>query len=141
MTKRLASSSTLIWDFKNETFYFLYDEWNVDRAKQIIKDNPRPIRQLELEPFRQLIGAPGKISRGIHVDWRKVQSGAVNLDDPLLVAYGKRKKLPIDGWHRIAKGLLRGLKTLPFVGLTKEESKQVHKYTGPIRRIRRRRRC
>ncbi len=146
MSKRLPSSSTLVWDFKNERFIYAFDEWNVDRAKQIIKEHPRPIRTLNIEPFQELLCTPGKVRAfGVAVNWKKAGSDQVNLDDPVLTAYGSMGKIPIDGWHRIAKALLKGRKELPWVALTKEESKQVHTYTGPARkklprRIRRRRR-
>lgn len=146
MGKRLPSSSTLVWNFKAEAFHYLYDVWNVDRAKQLIKERPRPIRRLNIAPFQELLSAPGKVRVfGVAVNWKKVKSDDVNLDDPVLTAYGSMGKLPIDGWHRIAKALLKGIKELPWVALTKEESKQVHTYEGPLRkkrprRVRRRRR-
>ncbi len=146
MSKRLPSSSTLVWDFKNERFIYAFDAWNVDRAKQLIKDRPRPIRHLNIEPFQELLSPPGKIRLfGVAVNWKKARSDAVDMDTPLITAYGSMGKIPIDGWHRIAKALLEGLNELPCVALTKEESKQVHTYTGPARkklprRIHRRRR-
>lgn len=137
MGGKLPSSSSLSWSFKGEIFEWGREVWSVDRAKRIIKERPRPIRQLNIEPFRELLGVPGMVRFfGIRINWNKAQSDAVNLDDPLLVAYGKDGRFPIDGWHRIAKALMKGLKTLPYVGLTKEESKQVYRYTGRRRRRR-----
>lgn len=141
MGARLPSSSTITWNLKKEEFIYLYDRWRVDHAKRLIQERPRPIRKLALEPFRDLISSPGQAHFfGIRVDWKKVESDVVNTDDPLLVAYGSMGRIPIDGWHRIAKGLLKGLTELDYVGLTKEESKKVHRYTGPRRRGVRRRR-
>lgn len=140
MGKRLPSSSTLVWNFKAETFFYLYDFWNVDRAKQLIKDRPRPIRRLNIEPFQELLCPPGKIRAfGVAINWKKANSDDVNLDDPVLTAYGSMGKLPIDGWHRIGKALLKGLKELPWIALTKEESKLVHTYSGPLQKKRLRR--
>lgn len=141
MSKRLPSSSALVWDFKDERFAYHNETWNVDRAKQIIKDRPRPIRTLNIEPFQELLCPPGKLHAfGVRVDWKKVRSDAVNTDDPLLTAYSRAGKFPIDGWHRIAKALLKGLKEMTYVGLTREENEQVHEYNGSRRRLRRCRR-
>lgn len=137
MGKKLPSSSSLDWRFRGEIFEWGHEVWSVDRAKLIIKERPRPVRQLNIEPFREFLGTPGMVRFfGIKVDWSKVQSDAVNLNDPLLVAYGEDGRFPIDGWHRIAKALMKGLKTLPYVGLTKEENKQVYKCRGRRRRRR-----
>jgi hypothetical protein len=122
-----------------EKFIYAFDEWSIDRAKQIIKDRPRPIRTLNIEPFEEFIGRPGKIRFfGVVVNWRKAESDKVDLDVPVITAYGSMGKIPIDGWHRIAKALLKGLKELPWLALTKEESKKVHTYNGPVRKKRRR---
>jgi hypothetical protein len=75
---------------------------------------------------------------GVVVNWRKAESDKVDLDVPVITAYGSMGKIPIDGWHRIAKALLKGLKELPWLALTKEESKKVHTYNGPVRKKRRR---
>jgi hypothetical protein len=146
MNKKKPSTAALSWKFKSETFEFLFDVWNVDRAKQIIKDKPRPIQELDLEPLKALVGSPPEPGKpkilvfGVRINWTKAMSDDVNLDDPILMAYGHKKFIPIDGWHRIAKALWKGLKTLPAMKLTKEESKQVHQYTGRTRPARRRRR-
>lgn len=138
MSKK-PSSAGLTWDFKNETFAFLFDVWNVDRAKQIIKDKPRPILELDLEPLRKFVGKPGQLVLvGVAVNWKKAQSDVVDLTVPVVMAYGKDKFIPIDGWHRIAKALLKGLKTLPAVKLTRAESKTVHHSHMDRRRKRRR---
>jgi hypothetical protein len=135
VSRKKPSSATIVWDFKLERFRLLFDLWNVDRAKQIVKDKPRPINEIALEPFRRFIGKPGQVVFvGVAVDWKKARGASINLDDPLLLAYGSIGLFPIDGWHRIAKGLLLGRKTLPYVKLTKEESKRVHTYTGRRRR-------
>lgn len=137
MSKKKPSSSALVWNFKNERFEFLYDVWNVDRAKQIIKDKSRPIFEVELEPLRALVGRPGQILfMGVAVNWKKAQSDIVDLSVPILMAYGRSKFLPIDGWHRIAKALLEGRKTLPAVKLTQAESRTIHQYTGLTRKPR-----
>lgn len=135
MSKKKPSSASLTWKFQGERFQFAFDAWDVDRAKQIIKGKPRPIKELELEPFRKYVGSPGKIRLwGVAIDWKRAQSDDVNLDDPLIMAYDQKGRFPIDGWHRIAKGLLQGRKTLPSVGLTRIENEQVHTYLGNKRR-------
>ena len=138
MGRKLPSSSTLTWRLKGEVFRLVGEVWDVDAAKRIVRDRPRPIRQLNIAKFRDLIGAPGQVYVfGIRIVWDKALSGNVNLEDPIIVAYGRRERFPIDGWHRIARALWDGIKTLPYVGLTKEESKRVYKYTGRKRRRRR----
>lgn len=140
MSKKKPSSASVIWKFQVERFQFAFDVWDVNHAKQIIEGKARPILELELAPLRRYVGAPGKIMLlGVGIDWKKAQSEAVDLATPIIMAYGKDKFLPIDGWHRIAKALLQGLKTLPAVKLTKIESELIHRYVGRTRRPRRRR--
>lgn len=145
MTKKKPSTADLTWDFKNEQFQSpgTLELWNVDRAKQTVKDKPRVIFDLEIESYKKLIGVPGKVPvLGITVNWDKIKEDRINTDDPILMAYVSDKLFPIDGWHRIAKALMKGLKVLPAMKLTRDESTKIYSHGGTVKRvlIRRRRR-
>jgi len=130
VTQKKLSSSAFYWDLHWERFQYRRHIWKVDEAKQIIRDKPRPVFQINIQQFKDLL-------RQVCIDWDKAASDATNLDVPIIMAYGRHVPMPIDGWHRIGKALLKGIDTLPATKLTKDESKRVYFYLGPRRRRRR----
>jgi hypothetical protein len=132
---RAPKSDTITWFMSDETFTFMWSEWDVDAAKAIIRAKPRKIERTtvdRLEPFLSK-RTPHEhdsgftIRAGILTDADRVANDAtINLDVPLIVVITPEgNALPIDGWHRVAKAVALGVETLPLVYLTKAESKRV----------------
>jgi hypothetical protein len=132
---RAPKSDSITWTFAEETFTFMWSEWDVDAAKAIIAAKPRKIERTtvdRLEPFLSKrtpheTGTGFTIRAGIVVDADRVANDEmINLDVPLIVAITPEgNALPIDGWHRVDKAVALGVETLPLVYLTKAESKRV----------------
>jgi hypothetical protein len=132
---RVPKSDSITWTPMEETFTFLWSEWDVDAAKAIIQAKPRKIERIavdRLEPFLSKrtphkTGTGFTIRAGILTDADRVANDeSISLDVPLIVAITPEgNALPIDGWHRVAKAVALGVETLPLVYLTKAESKRV----------------
>jgi hypothetical protein len=136
------------WKFNGESFSFLFHWWDVDAAKKLLAASKSPRELGELDPKRwvDFIGRPpvvdenGKmrISLGIALNWKAVQEAPdqFNLEDPVIVGLipyrepGQRKKLwspmVIDGWHRMARGLIEQ-KPVMGILLTEQENKKIYK--------------
>lgn len=118
----------------NEKFiHFLPVSWDVQKAKEILRNKPREIQQINVSGCFNYVKRPktnpdGSITCTIGhcVDWEKVDSDKVDISFPVIVAYLPKSDdiWIIDGWHRIAKAAEQKIDTLPCVCLTKEESKQ-----------------
>lgn len=119
-------SNEVTWSDQEETFDFVTATFDVTEAKEIIRTSkPRKIVEMDIEGVADLVGMPGKMTIGIHVDWNKVQSDQVDMSIPIVLVHFRDSFMPIDGWHRIAKAKLEGRARLPCVVLNKRESKQV----------------
>jgi hypothetical protein len=130
---RAPKSDTVPWTFSEETFGFLWSEWDVDAAKAIIQAKPRKIERVavsDLEPWlskRTRTETGMSIRAGIVVDDGRVANDAkIDLSIPLIAVTLKQGgALPIDGWHRVARAVAQGVVDLPIVFLTKSESKSI----------------
>jgi hypothetical protein len=132
---RAPKSDSIAWAMMDETFTFMWSEWDVDAAKAIVQAKPRKIERIavdRLEPFLSKrtpheTGTGFTIRAGIVTDEIRINTDeTISLDVPLIVAITPEgNALPIDGWHRVAKAVALGVETLPLVYLTKAESKRV----------------
>jgi hypothetical protein len=108
-----------------ETFSFMAAHFDVSAAKRILTAKAHKVGDMPVAEVAPLVGEPGKLTMGIAVNWDHVQSDAIDLTIPVILAYTKSGSLlPIDGWHRIAKAKLAGIENLPAVMLNKAESKR-----------------
>lgn len=112
-------SSKFEWHTKPEVFNFVSTQFNVELAKQIIRNTPRPVSKMPIEPLRRYI------TKSISIDSDKLEGDVIDLSIPLIIAQKGSNVLPIDGWHRIAKAFDLGLTELPAVFLTEEETKEI----------------
>lgn len=83
---------------------------------------------MDISGVAALVGKPpvdGKItiSMGVAVNWDLAASDDVALNVPIILVPYRDSYIPIDGWHRIAKAVLKGITTLPCVVMTKAETK------------------
>ena len=117
------------WNCAEEWFHLMGEGFDIQQAKMILSNKDHKVESMELEESGcfGLIGLPGRMTMGIQINWDKVQNDPeISLDIPIILAYSKRGSLiPVDGWHRIAKAKLAGIKELPSVILTKTESKKI----------------
>ena len=121
-----------------EWFSFIGHAFDVQKAKTILKSKRRvSVRQVdvkELEPLlaRSITLASGKqmLRFGVRVDWDRAQTDvSIDTNVPLVLVHfacdSKLTMLPIDGYHRIARAVLRNVVSLPSVLLSKKESQAV----------------
>jgi hypothetical protein len=108
-----------------EIFLLYGHEWDVEYAKEILRDNPRQPVRFNPEAVRYL-------AKGIST-YSDIMEFA-NPSHPVILITtnygGELSHLPIDGWHRIKKALKQGIKALPAYVLTLEESQAIE--TGQI---------
>jgi hypothetical protein len=130
---------TIEWNVRDdEVFEVLGRTYDVKKAKTILKSKRRisvcHVDVKELEPLlaRQITLASGKkmLRFGVHVDWDRARTDAsIDTNVPLVIAYfasgPELTMLPIDGYHRIARAVLRNVSSLPSVLLSKKESNAV----------------
>jgi hypothetical protein len=118
-----AMSSDFDWDIdRNERTQELLEQYDVQRAKQFIKENPRPIEQLDLAKYRDFFTdyLEGVKFRD-NADWAKVDTAV-----PIIFGRDEQgRKFPIDGRHRLKKALDDGLPTIPIVSLSKDETQSI----------------
>lgn len=111
-----------------ETFRFFTWLVDVQKAKQILAGKKKPLSgEIQVSDVSPLVGAPEKIVMGVRVDWDRVQNDkTIDLTVPVILAYTEHGNIfPIDGWHRIAKAVLQGVKTLPCLIVNKTDSKKI----------------
>jgi len=130
---------TIEWNVRDvEWFNILGHAYDVQKAKTILKSKRRiSVRHVnvnELEPLlaRQITLASGKkmFRFGVYVDWERAQTDvSIDTSIPLVLAHFAYDPtptiLPIDGYHRIARAVLRNVASLPSVLLSKKESNAV----------------
>ncbi len=113
------------WNDTAETFHFLAHGWDVQAAKRLLLKKPREVEEMDIEGLRPFLPKNG--FGGVLVDRARVESGeGIDLDVPIILGEVKSSHLPLDGWHRIARALHLGLKTVPCVVLTLRETSSVH---------------
>ena len=130
-----ASSKNFEWHYDaSEIFEFVFSQYDVRKAKEIIHNKPRVIGNMALEgmktiiPRRPVKQEDGSFSMhpGISVNWERIDTEEVDLSVPVIVITQKNGgMLPIDGWHRMAKALDKGMTHLPAVLLNRKESLEV----------------
>lgn len=115
------NSVDIPWLFDSEEFNFLGMTWDVLSAKCIVADCPREVLSLEVSDHTHLLRREegGKTVFGVHTSLGYKE---VDLSIPVIVVPRGNGFLIIDGWHRLATAEKMGVKTLPMVVLTKEES-------------------
>lgn len=103
-----------------EVFRFFMREWDVEHAKEIIRENPRPLQRYNPEYAKSFMG--------MIATYPEIMEFA-DLSHPIIVATlddgGEISHLPIDGWHRLKKAQKMGVKSLPAYVLTLEETKEI----------------
>jgi hypothetical protein len=129
------NSTSISWNVEQEEYF----NWrlpgirfNVREAKKVLATKSHKIHDVEITDIaNDLLCMRPKDGRqvlkigGIKVEWTRVDNEEVDLTVPIILAETKYGTMVIDGWHRIAKAYTLGLKTLPGVVLTKEETKGV----------------
>jgi len=120
------------WVRRSENFNLLGRDWNVDEAKQILIEHPRPtqyIYNIELATFVSFIRIR---EDAVHKDMQRERDGEESLYDlsvPIIMVTTMFNSaeilLPIDGWHRIYKAYNIGVEKIPYVILDKKESESV----------------
>jgi hypothetical protein len=132
MATKALKSDSVSWNTAiPETFQFVRSTWDVGSAKKMIQNKPRKIGNMNIAGVKDLVGSPpveGQNFRvvGVTVDWSKAASDDVDLNVPVILCPHRDSYMPIDGWHRIAKAVLKGITELPCVVLTKAEAKRIY---------------
>lgn len=131
------NSSQYEWKSSQEYFTFLCSRFDINKAKNIIRAKPRKIVNMGLSGVAAYVPRKTSIENedgtkslvmGIRIDWEKIDAvePVIDLSFPVIVAtIGKNNYFPIDGWHRIAMAVDKGIQSLPAVILTEKETKQV----------------
>ena len=129
MATETLKSDSIEWQGTSELFLFEGNQWDVDQAKELIRTKrPRKIRTMDISGVSALIGKPpvdgkGTINLGVAVAWNRAASDEIDLKVPVILVPYRDSYLPIDGWHRIAKAVLKGITELPCVIMTRAETK------------------
>lgn len=126
-----------------ERFKFLNTQWDVNAAKDILAKSQPTVGDLNLATVKEFL--PPLPSAGemlsasyappatfllltIGLDFQKliqmVTTWKPETLAPVILTPYAGSYLPIDGWHRIATGIICGEKTLPAVSLTVKESRK-----------------
>jgi hypothetical protein len=106
-----------------ELFQFDRREWDIFKAKQMVKD--RQAAPIDIEPFFRYLDS-------VKINKRRALRHEINLDVPIIVVTlktksGKTRQMPIDGWHRLYKARQLRVKTLPGHVLSEGDSWQVER--------------
>jgi hypothetical protein len=122
-----ARDAFLGWNDEEEYFTFLGGVWDIAKAKQLLKENPRPTTLLDVGSAYRMIarsetaGDGSKVMRiGVQIDWGKVEEA--RMDIPVIVGYWRNSCIVLDGWHRVAKAQSRNVMELPCVVLNADET-------------------
>jgi hypothetical protein len=121
---------------KDEVFTFVGHSYDVSKAVEILLARGIDVGHMIVADVERLVQRSNgsTITIGISVDWNFIHDDAELPDDdccidirvPIICAYTPVGNfLPIDGWHRIAKAILKGVQELPAVCLTEQESKKI----------------
>lgn len=114
---RLSSEWT--WRPDLQDFEFAGHFFNLDKAKRLIILHPRPIEMISVEEYGAML-----TDQIIRV--KAASSTKYKLDVPIIVGTLKSgRRLVMDGWHRLRKALDSGVRELPAVILTGEETIRV----------------
>lgn len=120
---------------RDEWFRFCAYTFNVSKARDLIGKRRAVVKTIAVSDLRPLLAEKTEkgIRLGVGVDWERVEKDiaaerdayepVLDLTVPLIVAQTSSGALPIDGWHRIAKAVRVGREKLPYVLLTKKESR------------------
>ena len=116
-------SDQYIWETnQQERFHVFHMEFDVSRAKEIVTTCPREIVQIDISKY--LV----HLDKYVVVDWDRVKLGNVDRSFPIVVVtMPKGVTFPIDGWHRIAKSVMKDKYVLPGVILNEVETKAIKK--------------
>lgn len=106
---------------EDEVFEAFAQTYNITRAKMIISKAPRLVEYIPMHVLATILD--------LLVDLDPPKKGRdYDVTFPLIVATLKNGgRLPIDGWHRVAKAQKMGLRELPAVILTAEETRLVRR--------------
>lgn len=121
------------WHFDELEWFTLGGaNFDVQKAKLFLQSRLRspPIKYFTPIAYAKLIDTV------IEVDWQKIKSEEVDLsvpvikafiqkDNAILLLYQMYELFPIDGWHRIAKAIYTKVNQLPFVYLSRIESRRI----------------
>lgn len=128
-----ASTDVFGWQTtQRETFNFNGASYDVSAAKEIISSKPRVIRTFRTEEAAPLLpdmpdeSVRRTLSFGVHIDWHRVEMGTqIDLSIPVIVVTNGVHRLPIDGFHRVARARLLWVRDLPCVILTAAETDRI----------------
>ena len=117
-TKKKLNSNQFDWYLdQDEVYSFLNKSWSVSRAKKLLLEGPpKDLIMADLSSLKKEVARPKKNQiNAIHrFDWDKIDKEDLDLDFPvILITFPKGQLWPIDGWHRIAKGLDEGNNVFP----------------------------
>ncbi len=92
--------------------------YDIRKAKELIRDNPRPVEFRDLEPYIDAILADAKLRPNVNWD-------LIGTDLPVIVGQKEGGKFPIDGRHRFKRAMQLNMERFPLVALTVEETKAI----------------
>lgn len=99
-------------------------EFNIRRAKRIIKKTPRPIVQVKTAQFLGVL----ELMVILVPEEERVE---YDPSFPVIIGTMRRGGLVlIDGWHRLDLAIRVGLQEIPAVVLTKEETAKIRRRVG-----------
>ncbi len=131
MPTTTRKSDSIEWRDTPETFQFARNQWDVAQAKELIRSKrSRKVATMAISGVADLVGKPPvdgefSIHIGVTVNWDLAASDDVDLNIPIILVPYRDSFIPIDGWHRIAKAVRKGVAELPCVVLTKAETKLI----------------
>jgi hypothetical protein len=129
-------STEIDWKMDGDVYYFVNRGFDVDKAKQIIIDNPREIDHFDLAHLESELKRPAKNKINIMSSvcrWKEMDANPEKFDITIPVIFGHLKSAQnddrfyyiIDGWHRAARVFEMGEKLMPAVVLTDEETDEI----------------
>lgn len=114
---------------EQEVFHFIDKRWDISKAKIIANDPKHQVFDVPVETYAMAcISLRGKMRpMVIAVNYDRPDWAGIDTSVPLIIASyqlnsQKRYYLIIDGHHRLAKAYEDGLKMMPAVMLSDEES-------------------
>jgi hypothetical protein len=116
-------SSEFKWDLERpeKTVECLEGIFDVQKAKNIIAQNPREVEDIDLVKHKDYFTSYlDEVKLKPNVNWETVDCSL-----PLIFVRLPQGKLQIDGKRRLKKAMDSGLESIPAVFLTLEETKEV----------------